>query len=68
MSNPCPLNARASALFETRARLGLAKYGTTLADAQLDVPRLLQHLAEELADALVYVEGVRAALEREAAP
>lgn len=61
--NPCPISAAASALFEARAQAGLAKYGVTLADAGHDAPALLKHLAEELADALVYVTALRAAME-----
>tara|TARA_R110000868_G_scaffold129099_3_gene337565 strand:+ start:4653 stop:5102 length:450 start_codon:yes stop_codon:yes gene_type:complete len=63
MTNPCPISAAASALFEARAQAGLAKYGVTLADAGHDAPALLKHLAEELADALVYVTALRAAME-----
>jgi len=63
MINPCPISAAASALFEARAQAGLKKYGVTLADAGHDAPALLKHLAEELADALVYVTALRAAME-----
>lgn len=62
--NPCPHSAAAEALFTERAKLGLGKYGTTLADAHLTPLQLLQHLSEEIADALVYVEGVKASLAR----
>lgn len=64
MTNPCPHSAAAEALFTERAKLGLDKYGTTLADAHLTPLQLLQHLSEELADALVYVEGLKAAMAR----
>lgn len=59
MTNPCPHSAAAEALFTARARLGLAKYGTTLADAGLSLDRLLLHMQEELADALVYTVAAR---------
>lgn len=64
MTNPCPHSAAAAALFTARAKLGVQKYGVTLADAGLTPAQLLQHLSEELADALVYVEGLKAASAR----
>lgn len=64
--NPCPISAAAASLFTERARVGVTKYGTTLADAGLDRPRLLRLLAEELADALAYVTALQAATEQPA--
>lgn len=63
--NPCQISAAAASLFTERARVGVTKYGTTLADAGLDRPRLLRLLAEELADALAYVTALQAAPERQ---
>ncbi len=64
--NPCPISAAAASLFTERARVGVTKYGTTLAGAGLDRPRLLRLLAEELADALAYVTALQSVPERPA--
>lgn len=64
--NPCQISAAAASLFTERARVGVTKYGTTLADAGLDRPRLLRLLSEELADALAYVTALQATPERPA--
>lgn len=41
-------------LIARRQALGIAKYGTTVADNPLDLRQWLVHQQEELADALVY--------------
>lgn len=41
-----------------RSQVGVAKYGTTLADSKEDVLAKLNHLQEELMDACNYVEWV----------
>lgn len=44
------------ALIEQRQRLGIAKYGTTVADNPLTLKEWLQHQLEELLDAAIYVQ------------
>ena len=43
-------------LIERRQRLGIAKYGTTVADNPLSLREWLQHQLEELLDAAIYVQ------------
>lgn len=43
--------------FLKRSELGIEKYGTTLADNDKD--DFLQHLKEELMDAVVYIEKLQ---------
>ena len=44
------------ALIEQRQKLGVAKYGTTVADNPLVLKEWLQHQLEELLDAAIYVQ------------
>lgn len=48
--------ARVIALIASRQRLGVAKYGTTVADNPLPLRDWLQHQLEELLDAAVYCQ------------
>jgi hypothetical protein len=50
-----------SALLE-RSRIGLSKYGVSVADSHLSVPQWLQHAQEEALDLAVYLERVRSGL------
>jgi len=43
--------------YKERSRVGLTKYGTTLADNNTD--DFLQHLKEELMDAVLYIEKLQ---------
>lgn len=43
-------------LIENRQKLGIAKYGTTVADNPLNLKEWLQHQLEELLDAAIYVQ------------
>jgi hypothetical protein len=43
-------------LIESRQRLGIQKYGTTVSDNPLTLRQWLQHQLEELLDAAVYVQ------------
>lgn len=43
-------------LIEQRQRLGIAKYGTTVADNPLELKEWLHHQLEELLDAAIYVQ------------
>lgn len=55
-------------LIARRQALGIAKYGTTVADNPLSLRQWLVHQQEELADALVYCTRALAELDaREAA-
>jgi hypothetical protein len=45
--------------FRTRAELGKAKYGTTMDRNDLTPMQWIQHLQEELMDAVVYLEKVK---------
>ena len=48
------------AMLRSRSRVGVEKYGTTLAASPEDFNAFLRHLAEELGDALNYVMKLRA--------
>ena len=48
--------AKVCALIEERQPLGIAKYGTTVADNPLALKAWLQHQLEELLDAAIYVQ------------
>lgn len=52
------------ALIEQRQRLGIAKYGTTVADNPLTLREWLQHQLEELLDAAIYVQRAIDELEK----
>jgi len=43
--------------FESRSRVGIEKYGTTLAENNTD--DFLNHLQEELMDAILYIQKLR---------
>ena len=43
-------------LIEQRQKLGIAKYGTTVAENPLSLKQWLQHQLEELLDAAIYVQ------------
>jgi hypothetical protein len=45
--------------FSQRSRIGVAKYGTTLADNPDSTLAFLQHLQEELMDATLYIEKLK---------
>ncbi len=45
--------------FRTRAEVGKRKYGTTMERDDLTFAEWLQHLQEELMDAVVYIEKIK---------
>ena len=45
--------------FKTRAEQGKAKYGTTMDRNDLTPIEWIQHLQEELMDAVVYIEKIK---------
>lgn len=47
-----------------RQRLGIAKYGTTVAQNPLELRQWLEHLYEELLDAAVYVRRSMAEIDQ----
>lgn len=48
--------ARVIAMIAERQKLGIAKYGATVADNQLSLREWLHHQLEELLDAAVYCQ------------
>ena len=48
--------ARVCAMIASRQRLGISKYGTTVARNPLELRAWLQHQLEELLDAAIYVQ------------
>lgn len=53
---PTGTEAKVCALISRRQALGIAKYGTTVANNPLALREWLQHQLEELLDAAVYVQ------------
>lgn len=45
--------------FRERSQLGVLKYGTTLARKDIDFLGWIQHMKEELQDAILYLERIR---------
>ena len=45
--------------YRSRSQKGIEKYGTTLADNKLTQEEWLNHLQEELMDAVVYLERLK---------
>jgi hypothetical protein len=52
------------AKFEQRSQTGIKKYNTTLERKDLDLQEWLNHLQEELMDATLYVERLKAELKK----
>jgi len=53
------------AKLQKRSDVGFKKYGVTLADDEQPLDRWLQHLQEELMDAVNYIEKARMVLREE---
>lgn len=51
--------------FKKRSELGITKYGTTLYDNDLKFIEWIEHLKQELMDAVLYLERVRFKLDGE---
>lgn len=60
----CPIAEKVAAQVLSRAEKGFRKYGVTCARQDLSLADWLQHLQEELLDAAVYVETLKASVER----
>ena len=56
------------AKFEERSQTGIKKYNTTLEREDLDLQDWLNHLQEELMDATLYIERLKAELKDRLAP
>lgn len=54
--SPDPVVERVVAKLRSRSKVGVAKYGVTLASSPDGTARMLQHLLEELLDAANYVQ------------
>lgn len=54
--NATGTEARVIAMIAERQRLGIAKYGTTVADNPINLREWLHHQLEELLDAAVYCQ------------
>lgn len=63
MSSLDPNVERVRQAFLDRSLLGLAKYGVTTERKDVDLLGWLQHLQEELMDAVVYIERLKADLQ-----
>lgn len=65
IATPTGTEAKVCALIAQRQALGIAKYGTTVANNPLALREWLQHQLEELLDAAVYVQRAIDELEAE---
>ena len=65
LETPTGTEAKVCALIAQRQAMGIAKYGTTVADNPLSLREWLQHQLEELLDAAVYVQRAIDELEAE---
>ena len=54
-----PVVERVVTSLRERSAVGQRKYGTTLARTDLSVAQWLQHLQEELMDAVLYLERLK---------
>jgi len=45
--------------FQDRSKLGIKKYGTTLAESKEGFNPFLNHLQEELMDAILYIQKLK---------
>lgn len=51
--------------FKKRSEIGIYKYGTTLYENPLELSEWIQHLKEELMDAVLYLERIKFKLDGE---
>ena len=51
--------------FKKRSETGIYKYGTTLYENPLELSEWIQHLKEELMDAVLYLERIKFKLDGE---
>lgn len=60
-----PIVQKVITKFSTRSKLGITKYGTTLEENNLTQWEWLNHLQEELMDAILYIEKQKSILKNE---
>lgn len=68
MSAPTGIEAEVCADIARRQALGIAKYGTTVADNPLDLRQWLQHAFEEALDQAVYLKRAMAEMDARDTP
>ena len=54
-----PILQRVISIMELRSKVGIEKYGTTLYDSPDGFYQFLNHLQEELMDAILYIEKLK---------
>ena len=54
-----PIVQRVISIIELRSKVGIDKYGTTLYDSPDGFYQFLNHLQEELIDAILYIEKLK---------
>ena len=54
-----PILQRVISIMELRSKVGIDKYGTTLYDSPDGFNQFLNHLQEELMDAILYIEKLK---------
>ena len=54
-----PIVQRVISIMELRSKVGIDKYGTTLYDSPDGFYQFLNHLQEELIDAILYIEKLK---------
>jgi hypothetical protein len=54
-----PILQRVISIMELRSKVGIDKYGTTLYDSPDGFYQFLNHLQEELMDAILYIEKLK---------
>ena len=54
-----PIVQRVISIMELRSKVGIDKYGTTLYDSPDGFYQFLNHLQEELMDAILYIEKLK---------
>lgn len=56
MSITDPIVEQVKEMFDQRSKLGIKKYGKTLAESDLSLKEWLQHALEEHMDAILYIQ------------
>jgi len=56
---PDPIVEKIRGEFRDRSEVGINKYGTTLAENELSLVEWMEHLKQELMDAILYLERAK---------
>lgn len=56
---PDPIVEKIRGEFKDRSEVGINKYGTTLAENELSLVEWMEHLKQELMDAILYIERAK---------